>query len=72
MARPTGAWMDRIKAALRPLRHPGNLVYAFGLDQKAWKRIRARQDRPYPKASDAAPPRETSRLPIRDSTKNTL
>ena len=44
------AWVERCKASLRPLRHPGNLVYAFGLDTAAWKQIRAGVTLPYPKA----------------------
>lgn len=50
------AWCARAKATLRPLKHPGNLVYAFGLDAAAWKQIRALNDngQPYPKARDFA------------------
>ncbi|NOG70485.1 hypothetical protein [Roseicella sp. DB1501] len=44
-------WVDRVRAALRPIRHPGNLVYAFGLDGEASKSIKAK-GQAFPKQRD--------------------
>lgn len=49
------AWCARVKAGLRPLKHPGNFTYAFGLDSDAWDTIRTLhggKGQPYPKARD--------------------
>lgn len=45
-------WLGRVRGALRPLRHPGNLTYAFGLDREAWASLRTKHGGglPYPKA----------------------
>jgi hypothetical protein len=48
------AWLDRWLAELtRPLRHPGNLRYAWGLERRIARALPA--SLPYPKARDVIP-----------------
>lgn len=49
------AWIDRVAATLRPVRHPGNFTYTFGLDAGAWSQLHAMHGSgfPYPKAGMA-------------------
>jgi hypothetical protein len=48
------AWVARVRGGMRRLRHPGNLLYAFSLDDDARHALRAMHGAglPYPKARD--------------------
>ncbi len=45
------AWLDRVLPTCTHVIHPGNFVYAFGLDVQTRKHLSAAQTAPYPKAS---------------------